>query len=72
MSRVALVFEPNQQFGRLTVISKHTLKSKAGKWWCICKCGSKVLIDGAALKSGNNKSCGCLNNRPNKNVTTSE
>lgn len=59
MSRISLEFEVNQRFGKLIIIKKYEAPSKAKKWWCLCDCGSIVLIDGSALKRGNNKSCGC-------------
>lgn len=30
------------------------------QWLCECKCGNKVVIKGASLLAGYNKSCGCL------------
>ncbi len=51
-----------QKFGLWTVISR----SKVGKfrdvfWNCICDCGTEREVRGRALKSGESKSCGCLN-----------
>lgn len=31
-----------------------------GKWRCQCECGNEVLVQTYNLKSGNTKSCGCL------------
>ena len=45
-----------QIFGRLTVIDWEG----HGKWRCRCECGSEVLVQTDNLKSGNTKSCGCL------------
>lgn len=48
-------------FGRLTV-SKRTgnRNSRAVVWICDCSCGNTVSVRGGCLKSGNTKSCGCL------------
>lgn len=50
-----------QKFGRLTVIEPlgdpnyvHT------KWRCICECGKEVTPRCDGLRSGNSKSCGCI------------
>lgn len=55
-----------QKFGRLTVIDRDTsdaLKAKKGTYWvCKCECGKTLSIRSDRLKSGNTKSCGCLNN----------
>ena len=48
----------------LTVLS---LSSRAGakvKWLCECSCGNTVVVDGAKLRSGHTKSCGCYRRDP--------
>jgi hypothetical protein len=30
------------------------------KWMCICKCGKRLVVDGASLRSGLSKNCGCI------------
>ena len=49
------------KFTRLTVISR-AANSKAGQtcWNCRCDCGNEVVVQGAALKDGHSKSCGCI------------
>jgi peptide methionine sulfoxide reductase MsrB len=51
-------------FGRLTV-KEFKGKNDKGRvlWLCICSCSNKTekIITGNDLKSGNTKSCGCLN-----------
>lgn len=49
----------NKKFGMLTVISAST---PIGYWKCQCDCGTRVVIRGASLRSGNTKSCGCMRN----------
>ena len=50
-----------QRFGYLTIIKKAG-KNKSDKilWLCKCDCGKLKIIQGASLKSGRTKSCGCL------------
>lgn len=48
-------------FGRLTVLEKmYAKKGKGAYYKCQCSCGSIVIVQGAMLRSGNSKSCGCL------------
>ena len=48
-------------FGRLTVIEK-TNQKKYGKtlWRCLCECGNLKYATSSGLKSGDVKSCGCM------------
>ena len=53
---------------RLTVIKRGPSVIVSGKpvvqWWCRCSCGRHddlILIAGGSLRSGNTKSCGCIN-----------
>lgn len=54
-----------QRYGKLTVIEDlGMIKRPNGKnrhfWKCKCDCGNTFEVRGDCLKSGNNKSCGCL------------
>ena len=54
-----------QKFGRLTVIERaDEYVSPKGqrhiRWLCNCDCGKQITVKGNHLKSGNTKSCGCL------------
>jgi len=53
-----------QKFGRLTVIGKAEPIGKRNRmaWLCLCDCGTEKIIKSDGLKSGDTKSCGCLNN----------
>lgn len=53
----------NQRFGRLVALEP-TLKRKSGcvVWKCQCDCGNIIEVSSHSLKTGNTKSCGCLNN----------
>ena len=51
-----------QKFERLTVISEAERdKYGAVMWLCRCECGTRKIIRGGHLLSGNTMSCGCLN-----------
>ncbi len=49
------------EFGKLTVLKK-TTQSKSGSWRyrCRCSCGEYSDVDGANLRKGAVRSCGCL------------
>ena len=50
----------NQQFGRWKVIGFDKNKNKQTYWKCKCECGTEKSVNGARLKNGSSKSCGCL------------
>jgi hypothetical protein len=50
-----------QKFCRLTVLhqdGKHNTREI--KWLCRCDCGGEIRVRGSSLRSGNTRSCGCL------------
>src|SRR5260370_3652581 len=51
-----------QQFDKLTILH-YVGKNRTGqsRWLCRCDCGTEKIIAAHHLKSGNTKSCGCLN-----------
>ena len=50
------------KFDRWTVLKRAgTNKFRRPTWLCECDCGIKKEVDGQALRSGDSKSCGCLN-----------
>lgn len=52
----------NQKFGRLTALYKlHNNHTKYAVWLCVCDCGNLKEVKSDALRTGNTKSCGCLN-----------
>lgn len=58
MKRAELV---GQRFGRLTVSAFGGLdRGKRSQWRCVCDCGGLVTAAIDRLKSGNTRSCGCL------------
>lgn len=51
----------NKRFGRLIVIRiADNNKFRHICWLCLCDCGKEKVIRGCNLKSGDTKSCGCL------------
>lgn len=50
----------NKRFGRLVVISRVPNKNGRPRWLCRCDCGSFCEVPSSALRSGNTRSCGCL------------
>jgi hypothetical protein len=52
-----------QRFGRLTVLEAKHKRGASGRtriyWLCQCTCGTKTIVEGDSLRSGNTKSCGC-------------
>ena len=52
-----------QKFGRLTVAERSYTK-RTTAWNCICECGKSTIVTTKHLKSGQTKSCGCLNHEP--------
>ena len=53
-----------RKFGRLTVLRKSmemSFSKRRPHWKCRCDCGIERIVSEKHLKSGNTKSCGCLN-----------
>lgn len=51
-----------QRFGRLVVIVRAgTSPKREATWKCLCECGKTIVLPSYNLRSGNTKSCGCLN-----------
>ena len=48
-----------QIFSRLTVSKKAENIGQKTAWFCICSCGSKLIVTSTHLKSGDTQSCGC-------------
>ena len=50
-----------QRFGRLTVLERAaSTPTGQATWYCRCDCGKVCVIEGANMRKGNTKSCGCL------------
>ncbi len=52
--------EIGNTYGRLTVIEEAKGDKSGVHWLCQCDCGEETIVWGVHLRSGNNKSCGCL------------
>lgn len=55
----------NKKFGEFRVIEiAHSPNGEKRTFWeCLCKCGRTQIVRGKDLKSGNTRSCGCLQKR---------
>ena len=54
-----LIDETNHRYGRLVALYSHKVNNKI-VWRCQCDCGNQTDVPGTMLRSGNTKSCGCL------------
>jgi hypothetical protein len=55
-----------EKYGRLTVVAPaENDKYNNAQWLCQCDCGTEKIIQGAALRRGAIKSCGCLKREQN-------
>jgi len=62
------------KFGRLTAlkfeISKRQNNGKMIRYWkCLCDCGRTVLVQLGKLRTGDTRSCGCLQDEARRNNT---
>ena len=46
-------------FSRLKVLRRGPNLHKEIRWLCECECGTRLLVQRSALRSGNTQSCGC-------------
>jgi len=69
-----LIDETSNRYGRLIVLERRgSTKHGQARWLCECSCGNLVIVKGTSLRSGNTKSCGCLQKeRTNKLVPSGE
>lgn len=63
MKRIDLT---GKSFGRLTVIRYDHSEHDGAHWLCKCDCGKEKVAAGYSLRSGNTKSCGCLNSEASR------
>ena len=52
--------EPNQKYGRLTVVSFHEMRKSIRCWKCVCACKKETVVQQGNLRNGHTRSCGCL------------
>lgn len=51
---------PGSRYGRLTVVGEAPTKNGKSMYRCRCDCGNELVAGGYDLRSGNTRSCGCL------------
>lgn len=57
--------EQGNRYGRLLVLDRAGYHVSSGglpqaAWSCRCDCGNELVVQGAQLRSGHTRSCGCL------------
>lgn len=55
------LYEKNTQIERWIIVDGAGSNSRGKLWLCKCVCGTERIVEGARLRSGRSKSCGCLN-----------
>lgn len=48
------------KYGKLVVLEYGYKKDKKNYWKCVCECGKETTVSINSLRTGNSKSCGCL------------
>lgn len=58
-----------KNIGRLHVLQEIAERDNRGEiyWLCQCSCGRITKVRGSSLRTGNTRSCGCLENESRKN-----
>lgn len=59
-----------QKFGLLTAMYPTERRDHRGSvyWHCVCECGNEIDVSAGALLDGNNRSCGCLKDKNQKQI----
>lgn len=57
-----------QTFGKLFVESLACVDNGKSKWNCVCQCGTRKVVDGYKLRSGETCSCGCLKSKSEEKI----
>ena len=59
-----------QKFGLLTAMYPTEHRDHRGSvlWHCVCECGNEINVSAGALLDGNNRSCGCLKDKNQKQI----
>ena len=59
-----------QKFGLLTAMYPTERRDHRGSvyWHCVCECGNEIDVSAGALMEGNNRSCGCLKDKNQKQI----
>ena len=65
------VNEIGNVYGYLTVLERDGSNSQGrAMWLCKCKCGNLVRVNGASLRNGKTKSCGCYQKEQTSKAST--
>jgi hypothetical protein len=60
-----VVDETGNRYERLTAVERaerpEHVHDTLAYWLCVCDCGNSTIVSGQHLRSGNTRSCGCLN-----------
>ena len=59
-----------EKIGLLTVLKKSDKSGRKLYWDCQCECGNFVTIVGDSLRQRRNLSCGCINSKTEKFIST--
>lgn len=51
---------PGSRYGRLTIVKELPTMNGRSRSLCRCDCGAEIEVNNYDLRSGNTKSCGCL------------
>jgi hypothetical protein len=66
-----LVDITGQRFGRLVVLGRAERdENKRTRWRARCDCGSEKVVDGAHMRYGRIRSCGCLSEETSRRIAT--
>lgn len=56
----ALIDMTDRRYGRWTVKGRAPNIYTNAAWYCTCSCGNEAAVNGASLRKGESRSCGCL------------
>jgi hypothetical protein len=59
MARVRFNDLTGQRFGRLVVLKEAEKIARKTAWFCLCDCGTEIIVRAHGLLSKNSTSCGC-------------
>ena len=57
-----------QKFGKLTVVSLHSVAPR--RYLCSCECGGQAIVQPGNLKDGHTQSCGCISSLGQEKISS--
>jgi hypothetical protein len=60
MPSAAILLQPGDRFGRLTLVAAAPNGRRGRRWLCRCTCRTEIVVEAYRLKVGHTRSCGCL------------